>query len=163
MQKVPDGLGDRGFGRGAIAGLDRPAAFRLRQFLRLDGAIALLSGDVFRRQRPVAVADRIVALTFRAVLGLDRGASGAARAQRLPGAHDRAGGQCDEHRRGGGHQRRVTSDELLKLIAGACRTRGDRLVGQVAAEVGGQRGRRRVAPPAVFLERFRDDGFDVAL
>ena len=135
LEKVSDSLRDCRFGGGAAAGFHRAATFGLCLRLRGHGAIALLLGHRFRRQRPISLADRIVALCSRPALCVDRRTLGGARPQRLPRARERARRERDEYRRDGGHNRRVPPDEFLKLVDRARRTSGDRFVYQIAAQV----------------------------
>ena len=59
-------------------------------------------------------------------------------------------------------ERSMPPCELPQLIAGARRPGRDRLVVQVAADVGGQRRRRSVSPRLVLLERLGGDRLEVA-
>jgi hypothetical protein len=51
---------------------------------------------------------------------------------------------------------------LPQPVAGACRTRHDRLVVQIAANVGGQFGRRAIAAGAILLQRLHRDPVEIA-
>ena len=56
----------------------------------------------------------------------------------------------------------MTPAELLKLVTRAGRPGHDRPIGQVPPDVFGEVRRRRIPPVFIFLQRLRNDSFDVA-
>ncbi len=83
----------------------------------------------------------------------------------LPQSHarpDHAGDEEDERRAQPDDQAAVAAAELRELVPRAGGSRGDRLVLEVAADVGGQTLGGLVAPGLVLFERLGDDGLDIA-
>ena len=68
----------------------------------------------------------------------------------------------EDHPRHGRHAERMTPDEAGRTVADRIRPRADRFVTQVAPEIVGEGGHRRVTLGGVLLERLGDDRVEVA-